>query len=75
MPLGYQAKDRKITIVEDEARTVRHIFRRYLELGSLNLLLADLRKAGIKTKVRPLSTGRTIGGIPFYARVPRLFST
>jgi site-specific DNA recombinase len=65
VPLGYQAKDRKITIVEDEARTVRHIFRRYLELGSLNLLLADLRKAGIKTKVRPLSTGRTIGGIPF----------
>ena len=65
VPLGYQAKDRKITIVEDEARTVRHIFRRYLDLGSLNLLLADLRKAGIKTKVRPLSTGRTIGGIPF----------
>jgi site-specific DNA recombinase len=65
VPLGYQAKDRKISIVEDEARTVRHIFRRYLELGSLNPLLADLRKAGIKTKVRPLSTGRTIGGIPF----------
>src|ERR1700678_2786413 len=65
VPLGYQAKDRKITVVEDKARTVRHIFRRYLELGSLNLLLADLRKAGIKTKVRPLSTGRTIGGIPF----------
>jgi site-specific DNA recombinase len=47
VPLGYQAKGRKITIVEDKARTVRHIFRRYLELGSLNLLLADLRKAGI----------------------------
>src|SRR5450759_446065 len=65
VPLGYQAKDRKITVVEEQARTVRHIFRRYLALGSLNLLLADLRKAGIKTKVRPLSTGRTIGGIPF----------
>src|ERR1700726_2351832 len=65
VPLGYQAKDRKITIVEDEARTVRHIFRRYLEMGSLNLLLADLRWNGVKTKIRPLSTGRTIGGIPF----------
>ena len=32
---------------------------------SLNLLLADLRTTGIKTKVRPLSNGRTIGGIPF----------
>ena len=31
----------------------------------MNLLLADLRKTGIKTKVRPLANGRTIGGIPF----------
>src|SRR6185312_17444928 len=65
VPLGYQSKDRKITVVEQEANTVRHIFRRYLALGSLTLLLADLRKTGIKTKIRPLSTGRTIGGIPF----------
>jgi DNA invertase Pin-like site-specific DNA recombinase len=65
VPLGYHAKDRKITVVEPEAKVVRHIFRRYLELGSLNPLLADLRKDGITTKVRPLSTGRTIGGIPF----------
>ena len=43
VPLGYHAKDRKITVVEEEAETVRHIFGRYLELGSLNLLLADLR--------------------------------
>jgi hypothetical protein len=63
--LGYQTRDRKIAVVEHEARTVRHIFRRYLELSSLNLLLADLRTTGIKTKVRPLANGRTIGGIPF----------
>ena len=65
VPLGYQAKDRKITVVADEAETVRHIFRRYLDLGSLNLLLNDLRKTGINTKLRPLSNGKTIGGIPF----------
>jgi site-specific DNA recombinase len=65
VPLGYHAKDRKISVVENEAKVVCHIFRRYLELGSLNLLLADLRAAGITTKVRPLSTGRTIGGISF----------
>jgi site-specific DNA recombinase len=65
VPLGYHAKDRKITVIENEAHTVRHIFRRYLEMGSLNLLLADLRRNGVKTKIRPLSTGRTIGGIPF----------
>ena len=51
--------------LRDEAKTVRHIFRRYLDLGSLNLLLTDLRRTGVKTKLRPLSNGRTIGGIPF----------
>src|SRR5215204_2110766 len=61
--LGYHAKDRKITVVEKEAKAVRHVFRRYLELGSLTLLLRDLRKTGVRTKVRPLSTGRCIGGI------------
>ena len=65
VPLGYHAKDRKITTVEEEAKTVRHIFRGYLELGSLNLLMADLRRTGVTTKVRPLSNGHTIGGIPF----------
>ena len=65
VPLGYQAKDRKITVVAEEAKTVRHVFRRYVDLGSLNLLLTDLRKTGVKTKLRPLSNGRTIGGIPF----------
>ena len=31
----------------------------------MNHLLTDLRLTGIKTKLRPLSNGRTIGGIPF----------
>jgi len=65
VPLGYHARDRKITIVESEASTVRHIFRRYLELGSLNLLLSDLRAGGVTTRIRILSGGRTVGGIPF----------
>src|SRR5437763_13356146 len=35
-PLGYDTKDRKITINEAEARRVRTIFSSYLQLGSLN---------------------------------------
>ena len=64
-PLGYDTKDRKITVNEAEADRVRTIFRSYLKLGSLNLLMADLRKRGIVTKVRTLKTGQTVGGIPF----------
>jgi site-specific DNA recombinase len=37
----------------------------YLDLGSIGLLLADLKERGIVTKVRQLSDGRTVGGIPF----------
>ena len=64
-PLGYDTKDRKITVNEAEAACVRTIFRSYLKLGSLNLLMADLRARGIVTKVRSLKTGQTAGGIPF----------
>ena len=64
-PLGYDTKGRKITVNEAEAERVRTIFRSYLELGGLNLLMADLRERGIVTKVRTLKTGMTVGGIPF----------
>ena len=70
-PLGYDTKDRKITVNEAEAERVRTIFRSYLKLGSLNLLMADLRKRGIVTKIRKLKTGETVGGISVYARVAR----
>ncbi len=64
-PLGYDTKDRKITVNETEAERVWTIFRTYLKLGSLNLLMAELRKRGITSKVRTLKTGEFVGGIPF----------
>src|SRR5262245_55968525 len=64
-PLGYDAKDRKITVNAAEADRVRTIFGSYLRLGSLNPLMVDLRRQGIVTKVRTLKTGETVGGIPF----------
>jgi site-specific DNA recombinase len=65
VPLGYVTRDKKLFIEEEEAARVRTIFQRYLELGSIGLLLADLRERGIVTKVRQLSDGGTVGGIPF----------
>jgi site-specific DNA recombinase len=65
LPLGYEMKDGKIAVVEEEAELVRSIFRRYLELGSVNELLRDLRERNIRTKTKRLSTGATRGGIPF----------
>src|SRR5258708_6736467 len=56
---------RKIAIIEEEAEVVRLIFRRYLELGSVNELLRDLNERNIRTRTKQLSTGATRGGIPF----------
>ena len=64
-PLGYDTKDRKISVNEAEAERVRIIFRSYLKLGSLGLLITDLRRQGIVTKARTLKSGATVGGIPF----------
>ncbi len=42
VPLGYDVKDRKLIVSEPEASTVRLIFRRYAELGSVSLLRAGM---------------------------------
>jgi site-specific DNA recombinase len=65
VPLGYVSRDKKLVVEEEKAERVRTIFRRYLEVGSIGRLLTDLRERGIVTKVRHLSNGRTVGGIPF----------
>jgi site-specific DNA recombinase len=65
LPLGYEMKDGKIAVVEEEAELVRSIFRRYLELGGVNELVRDLSDRNIRTKTRQLSTGATRGGVPF----------
>src|SRR5438876_337268 len=44
LPLGYEMKDGKIAVVEDEAERVRLIYRRYLELGGVNALVQRLVK-------------------------------
>jgi len=58
LPLGYEMKDGKIAIIEEEAELVRSIFRRYLELGSVNELLRDLRDRNIRTKPGGSPRGR-----------------
>src|SRR5437016_5117275 len=62
--LGYDVKDRKLIVNKAEAETVRHIFRRYIELKSVRELKEDLDGAGIVSKVRTASDGGRYGGQP-----------
>jgi DNA invertase Pin-like site-specific DNA recombinase len=65
VPLGYDVGDRKLIVNEEGAETVRLIFRRYAELGSVTVLRADLERQGIVSKRRQHADGRTSGGRPF----------
>ncbi len=62
VPLGYEVREQKLIVDAEEAETVRLVFSRYLELGSLPALQRDLRERGIVTRQRKLSSGRTVGG-------------
>src|SRR5579864_3750719 len=63
--LGYDVRDRKLIINEVEAETVRMIFRRYLELGSVRALKVALDADGILSKRRTAADGSAYGGRPF----------
>lgn len=62
--LGYDVADRKLIVNEPEADTVRHIYRRYLELGSVRALKDELDASDIVSKRRVDRFGRRTGGKP-----------
>src|SRR5271165_6137670 len=66
-PLGYRCSGKKLAIVPEEAETVRFIFTRYCELGSMGALLEELDRLGIRTKACRLAGGRVRGDIRFGA--------
>jgi site-specific DNA recombinase len=61
-PLGYDVRDRKLVVNKDEAQTVLHIFRRYVDLRSVRALKEELDAAGIRSKHRTLKDGTVYGG-------------
>ncbi len=49
-PLGYDVVERKLVVNDTEAALVRHIFERFLQVGSATLLMNELNAAGHRTK-------------------------
>jgi site-specific DNA recombinase len=65
VPLGYEAKNKKLVVNKTEAETVRTIFRLYLQLKSFTKLVAELDRRRIFTKRRDVKIAKYRGGIPF----------
>jgi site-specific DNA recombinase len=66
-PLGYDGLGRKLVVNAEEADLVRHVFQRYLELGSVLTLTADLKKRDIRSKRWTNKQGALVGGA-FFSR-------
>lgn len=61
-PLGYRPDGRSLAVVEEHAALVRHIFARYLALGTVRLLEAELKQHGIRVPERATASGKPLGG-------------
>jgi DNA invertase Pin-like site-specific DNA recombinase len=68
LPLGYDLPaggTRMLQVNESEAATVRHIYSRYLELGSVHALQRELTEQGLHSKRHTTLKGKELGGQPF----------
>lgn len=65
VPLDYDVVERRLVVNEGEAKLVRHIMQRYIALGSVAELIAELDREGYRTKVQIRTSGPHKGGCPF----------
>jgi site-specific DNA recombinase len=49
-PLGYEVRDRKLVVNEEDAKLVRSIFQRFLKTGSATILARQLVQEGVRNK-------------------------
>ena len=65
--LGYDVRERRLVVNPTEAATVRQIFERYLELGSVRLLKEDLDRRGIVSRSGCRKAARDLADAPSHA--------
>ena len=58
-PLGYDVENRRLVPNEQEAKLVRHIFQRFVELGSSTMLVKELKLDGVTSKAWTTQDGKT----------------
>ena len=66
VPLGYDALDRKLMVNSAESELVRDIYTRYLALGDVTRLKAELDRMGQISKQRTSRGGNASGGMRFF---------
>lgn len=64
-PVGYKIEHRQLVVNPNEVKLARHVFNRYLALGNVRSLKAELDQEGIKSPKRKSLTGKSYGGSSF----------
>ena len=64
-PVGYKIEHRQLAVNKDEMKIARHIFERYLALGNVRSLKAELDREGLRSPLRKSLTGKSYGGFYF----------
>ncbi|MDR0555772.1 MAG: recombinase family protein [Holosporaceae bacterium] len=60
--LGYEVKDRKLIINEEEAKIVRLIYNEFIKTESYCGVAKLLNRLGYRTRIRPQKSGKILGG-------------
>jgi DNA invertase Pin-like site-specific DNA recombinase len=63
-PLGYDVDNRRLVPNEREANIIRHIFQRFVELGSSTMLVKELKLDGVTSKSWTTQDGKVHEGKP-----------
>ena len=63
-PMGYDVKNRRLVPNQEEAKLIKRIFTRFVELGSITLLVRELRLENVTSKSWTTQDGRHRPGRP-----------
>ena len=63
-PIGYDVQNRRLVPNEREAKTVQHLFKRFVELGSSTKMVRELKLDGVTSKAWTTQDGRVRAGKP-----------
>ena len=71
-PLGYDVIERKLITNPKEVKQLKHIYERFVKLGSVAMLASELNKDGYRTKSYKNQAGEIKGGKVFSLNALRL---
>lgn len=65
VPFGYEANGRTLSVIASEAKTIRLLYKLYLELGTVRAVRDEAQRLDLRTRYRTQKSGMYVGGNHF----------